>query len=74
MQTIETVYRETILPLEQAEKIQLAAMILNDLSRYQTNSKRSAIELLEEMPSAQLFETVAEADEYLRQERESWDN
>jgi hypothetical protein len=35
--------------------------------------RKSALEIIEEMPPCQLFKTPEEADEYLKRERESWD-
>lgn len=36
--------------------------------------KQSIIDLLNEAPGQQLFQTPEEADQYLREERSSWDN
>jgi len=35
--------------------------------------KRSALDILAEMPGHQLFQTAEEVDEYIRTEREAWD-
>ena len=36
--------------------------------------KQSIIDLLNEAPRQQLFQTPEEADQYLQEERSSWDN
>ncbi|NEP61124.1 MAG: hypothetical protein F6K31_29785 [Symploca sp. SIO2G7] len=35
---------------------------------------RSAIDLLDELPAKRLFKTPEEADQYLQEERSSWEN
>ena len=37
------------------------------------SKKRSAVDILNELPGRQLFKTTEEADKYLKEERESWD-
>jgi len=37
-------------------------------------SRRSAIDLLDELPGQRLFKTPEEADEYLQEERSAWEN
>lgn len=37
------------------------------------SKKRSAVDILNELPGGQLFKTTEEADKYLKEERESWD-
>ncbi|RUT10058.1 hypothetical protein DSM106972_005530 [Dulcicalothrix desertica PCC 7102] len=34
--------------------------------------KRSAVDILNELPGRQLFKTAEEVDKYLKEERESW--
>lgn len=41
--------------------------------RVETEAKRHAIDILNEMPGHQLFKTVEEVDAYIREERDSWD-
>lgn len=36
--------------------------------------KRSAVDILNELPGRQLFKTAEEVDKYLKEERESWDS
>lgn len=38
------------------------------------NKKRSAVDILNELPGRQLFQTAEEVDKYLKEERESWDS
>lgn len=73
MQTVETIYRESVRQLPDAEKLELAARILHDLSKTKSNSQKSAVEMLDSMPAARLFKNSDEIDEYLRRDRESWD-
>lgn len=40
---------------------------------YPPEGKLPMIDLMEEAPGQQLFKTADEVDEYLRQERDSWD-
>jgi hypothetical protein len=35
--------------------------------------KRSAVDILNELPGKQLFQTAEEVDKYLKEERESWE-
>jgi hypothetical protein len=37
-------------------------------------SRRSAIDLLDELPGQRLFKTPEEADQYLQEERSAWEN
>ena len=37
-------------------------------------TKQSIVDLLNEAPGQQLFQTPAEVDQYLQEERSSWDN
>jgi hypothetical protein len=39
----------------------------------QQEPKRHVIDMLAEMPGHRLFKTAEEVDEYIRQERDSWD-
>lgn len=76
MQTLQEIYQAASrLPYQ--ERLKLAAMILQDLteqsSRENRREKIFAIDLLEKMPPRRLFKTSEEVDEYLREERESWE-
>ena len=53
----------------------MATLILDGLAQKTDGgvARRSALELLESLPGRRLFKTSAEADEYLREEREAWE-
>lgn len=73
MQTTQEIYRQTILPLPDADKLEIASMILQNLTAEKTNKKVSAVDLLKKLSGRKLFETPEEADEFLREERDSWE-
>ena len=75
MQNAQNIYRETVVRLPSSEKLRLATLILQDLS-YENESanKKSALELLESLPTERVFDSAAEVDRHLETERESWDN
>lgn len=75
MPNVQEIYTTTIRHLPSSEKLNLAALILNDLTQIEesTRVRRYALDLLDELPGGRLFKTSAEADEYLRGERESWE-
>ena len=75
MQNAQTIYRENISRLPDSEKLRLATLILQDLSGENGARKEtSALDLLEGLPSARGFNSSREVDEYLKTERESWDD
>jgi hypothetical protein len=77
MQDAKEIYRDAVSRLPPSERLRLAALILSELtqeSETPVQTTHTALELLEEMPGKRLFETAAEADEYLSKERDSWDN
>jgi hypothetical protein len=75
MQSAKDIYQNTVSHLSPDERRELAALILRDLATAKTNgeAKLSAVELIHSLPVGRSFQTSAEADEYLRQERDSWD-
>ncbi len=75
MQSAKEIYQNTVSRLSSEERLQLAALILKDLATTTPNgeAKLSVMELINSFPKGRAFQTPAEADEYLRQERESWD-
>lgn len=73
MQKVETIYQQSILPLPNGEKLRLAAIILQDLSNAE-QSKQSALDLLQDLPNTRIFSSSKDVDNYLKAERESWDN
>lgn len=74
MQNAKDVYQNTVSRLTSEERLELAALILKDLAMTKANGevKLSAVELIHSLPIGRSFQTSAEADEYLRQERDSW--
>ena len=73
MQDVQTIYRQTILPLSKSEKLRLATIILQDLSNDEKPSA-SALDLLQSLPDEKVFNSPDEVNEHLKSERESWDN
>jgi len=73
MQNAQEIYA-TIRHLPLSERLRLAALILDDLAQAAESApvRRPALDLLDELPGGCLFQTSAEADEYLREERDSW--
>ena len=75
MSDIHELYAD-IRNLPSGERLRLATLILNGLVEAEpsTTARRYSIDLLEKLPGGRLFKTSAEADEYLREERDSWDH
>ena len=73
MQDVQTIYRQTILPLPANEKLRLATIILQDLSDGEKPSV-SALDLLQSLPDEKVFDSPDEVKAHLKAERESWDN
>ena len=75
MQNAKEIYQNTVSHLPSEERLQLAALILSDLVRTKPNgeSNLSIVEFIRSLPAGRGFHTSAEADEFLRQERDSWD-
>lgn len=73
--TAQELYLNSVFQLPMGERLQLAALILNDLARLEsaTQDHQSVRQMLNEMPAGRLFKTSAEADAYLEGERDSWD-
>ena len=69
------IYAHSIRSLPSAERLRLAALILSGLAALPPDNKTpvSALALLESLPPGGLFPTAAEADLYLREERDSWE-
>ncbi len=76
MPNAKEIYRQSISLLPSEEKLQLAALILNDLAAPDGEARErvSVVELISSLPVGRGFSTPAEADEYLCAERESWDH
>ncbi len=76
MPSVETIYRETVRPLPVNEQIRLADMIRErvDSELRSSEPKRSALEILQSLRVTTPPRTAAEIDEYIRLERDSWDD
>ena len=75
MTSVQEIYRSTIVPLPSAERLQLAALILGDLTKTAPEEPTvSVLELIASFPRQRGFQSPAEVDEYLKQERDSWDD
>lgn len=78
MESVQEIFIETVSHLSSDDKLQLASMILEDVTKRKAQAngittRRPMIELLAEWEGQRLFKTSAEADAYLREERDSWD-
>ena len=68
MQNAKEIYQNTVSHLPSEERLQLAALILSDLA-----TAKPIVEFIRSLPAGRGFHTSAEADAFLRQERDSWD-
>lgn len=73
MQNAETIYQQTVLPLPNSEKLQLATIILKNLSNSE-KKVQSAYDLLQNIENERVFSSPKEVNEHLKTERESWNN
>jgi hypothetical protein len=82
MQIAQQVYVSTVKDLPTNEQLELASLILAGVTQKQKadeslpemkTERHSVLELLADWPGQRLFQTSAEADAYLRGERDSWD-
>ena len=77
MQNASEIYTQSVKPLPSVERLRLATLILEDLAEEQTgnlkNGNVSALGLLESLPNKRMFQSSGEVDEYLREERDSWE-
>lgn len=73
-QSVQEIYHGAVSGLSSEERLELAALILRDLvaTGYAPGGRLSAVELINSFPSGRGFKTSAEADRYLRGERDSW--
>jgi hypothetical protein len=75
MLTVDSIYKESVLPLSVSDRLRLAEMILKNTNEADRQAKkRSVLELLDRIKPAKKSRTADEIDEYLRTERDSWDN
>lgn len=74
MQDAEELYTKTVSRLSPSERLRLASLILDGLAQHKEKAGRSVLDLLDVLPEGgRLLKTPAEADAYLREERDSWD-
>lgn len=78
MQNLQQLYETSVRPLPVNEQIAFVSLILNQLAappkpENHVEPRRSALNIIEEMPGGRIFKTSAEADAYLREERDSWE-
>jgi hypothetical protein len=78
MQNVQEIYDSTISRLPSEAQIRLASLILEKVVEAQCAPKakpvrRSVLDILKDWPGQRLFKTSAEADAYLREERDSWE-
>ncbi len=73
MQNAQTIYQQTVLPLPSSEKLRLATIILQSLSNSEIKTQ-TAYDLLQNLPKNRVFSNAQDVENYLKSERESWDN
>jgi hypothetical protein len=67
MQIVREIYQSSIAPLPLEDKLELAALILDDVTSKKTKENTvSILELIESFPRGRGFKTSAESDEFLR--------
>lgn len=73
-QSVQEIYRREVSGLSSEERLELVALILRELvaAGYAPGGRLSAVELINSFPAGRGFKTSAEADRYLRGERDSW--
>ncbi|HXU09765.1 MAG TPA: hypothetical protein VN743_12285 [Blastocatellia bacterium] len=74
MQDAEELYTKTVSRLAPNERLRLASLILDGLAQEKERVSGSILDLLDALPAGgRLLKTPAEADAYLREERDSWE-
>jgi len=74
MPDAQELYSKTVYRLSPKERLRLASLILDGLAHEQEHAGCAVLDLLEALPEGgRLLKTPAEADSYLREERDSWD-
>jgi len=74
MLDVEELYSKTVSRLSPSERLRLASLIMDGLAQGKEVGRRSALDLLDTLPEGgRLLKSPAEADAYLREERDSWD-
>jgi hypothetical protein len=75
MPSVETIYQESVMPLPVSDQVRLAEMIMERApGALQDPKRRSVLEIIESARASTPGRTAAEIDEYIRTERDSWDD
>ena len=74
MPSVETIYKNTILPLPPHERLRLAKIIVELESQQEPAEQLSVLSIIEGLNGARVFGDAAAVDKYLAEERDSWDN
>lgn len=75
MPSLETIYQESIKPLPIVDQVRLAELIMERAPKTpQDRPRRSVVEILNSIHARKHGRTAAEIDEYIKTERESWDD
>lgn len=73
MQTTQEIFQKEIIPLADEDKLEIASLILQNLMSHKSRRANSAVDILSTIRGNAAFKTPQEADEYLREERNSWE-
>ena len=75
MTNAQEIYAHSIRSWPTSERLRLAALILSEITAVPPHQKTpgSALALLESFPPGGMFPTPADADRYLREERDAWE-
>lgn len=74
MSDAEELYSKTVCRLSRNERLRLGSLIMDGLAHEKEKASRSVLDLLDALPEVgRLLKTSAEADAYLREERDAWD-
>ena len=76
MPSVETIYQESVRPLAVGDQVRLTDMIMEnvDVESQSTTIKRAVLDILADHPVKRVFKNPTEVDEWLRTERDSWDD
>ncbi len=79
MENLQQLYETTVSQLPLSVQLELASLILNRVTEAQrqqevkSSHRLSVLDIIEGLPGGRIFKTSAEADAYLREERDSWE-
>jgi len=76
MPNVETIYKESVKPLPLSDQLRLAEIIVKRAhgKREPSVQRKSVLEILASVGPPKKPRSAAEIDEYLRKERDSWDD